>query len=100
MPNFQAGVQTLFNIRLRPILLKSASSIFIWYPNVPCYLFSVTDRDIKRTARRIVWEEMLINIRQATFCSLYVHFCRHFIHHVYICIHWMHTLLFSARGVI
>jgi hypothetical protein len=35
-------------------MLKSGASFFIWYSNIPCYLFSVSDRDIKQTARRIV----------------------------------------------
>jgi hypothetical protein len=50
----------MFHIMLRTILLKSAISFFISYPNVPCYLFWVSGADIKQTARRFffVWEEM------------------------------------------
>ena len=68
--NFQEHAQILFNIRLKPFLPKSAASFFIWYPNFPCYLFSVCDTDIKQTARRIVWDEMWGSIRQAAFSSL------------------------------
>jgi hypothetical protein len=88
MPNFQASAQILFNIRLRPILLRSAASFIIWYPNVPCFWFWFSDTDIKQTARRIVWEEMcssdklhsLRSLLQALHTkyrhlySLYVHF--------------------------
>jgi hypothetical protein len=100
MPIFQARARIIFHIRSKPILLKSAASFFIWYPNVPCSLFSVSGTDIKQTARRIVWEEMSVSIRQATFRSVYVHCCRHFTNQVNIWIYFMHTLLVSARCVL
>jgi len=60
----------------------------------------VSDRDIKKTARRVVLEEMSVNIRQATFRSVYVNCFRHFPYRAYICIHCMHTLLMSALCVL
>lgn len=56
MPNFQVHARYLFHIRLRTILLKSAASFSIRYPNVPCYFFCVNDTEIKQTARRIIWQ--------------------------------------------
>jgi hypothetical protein len=73
VPNFQTRAQIIFHIMVRPFLLKSAAPFFILLFNVHCYLFSVSDTDIKQTARRNVWEEMWGSIRQATFCSIYVH---------------------------
>lgn len=39
-------------------MLKSTASLFIWYRNVPSYLFWVSGRDKEQIARRNVWEEM------------------------------------------
>jgi len=38
--SFQASVQTLFDIRLRPISLKFPSSISLLSPNIPTYIYS------------------------------------------------------------
>jgi hypothetical protein len=87
----------IFNIRLGLILLKSAVSFSIWYPNFPCYLFSFSDSDFKQIARRIIWKEMSVNIRQATLFSAYVHCCMDFTHQVDICTLFVNTLQISAR---
>jgi len=58
MPIFQASKQIIFNFRSKPIMLKSTASLFIWYRNVPSYLFWVSGRDKEQIARRNVWEEM------------------------------------------
>jgi len=55
VPNIKALAQVIFHIKLRPILLKSVGSFFICYPMDPCYLLSVCDKDIKQTARIIVF---------------------------------------------
>jgi len=87
---------------LRPIMHKSGASFFIWYPIVPCYLFWDSDRDIKQTARKSVWEEMWVIIRQAACCCLYTYFrfCRHFTHQMDTCSHCMHTVLIHLRCVL
>jgi len=64
------------------------------------YLFSVSDRNIKHTSRRIVWEEMSVRVTQATFCPVYIHCCRHFTHQMDIVFHFMHTVLISALCVL
>jgi hypothetical protein len=100
--NFQTGGQILFLIMLRPILLKSVASFFIWYLIVPCYLFWDSDTDVKQTTRKSVQEEMWVNIRQAACCCVYtyVHCCRHFTHQMDSCGHYMHTVLIYVRCVL
>jgi hypothetical protein len=79
MPNFQARSQLLFHIMLRTILIKSVASFFIWYPNVSCYLFWVSDTDMKQTARRLIfliWELIWSSRIKVAFYIVHVQCCQ------------------------
>jgi len=61
-------------------------------------LVTQTLSKLHREFSLLIWEEMSVSIRQATFYSLYVHCCRQFTTHVNIWILCMHTVLNSARS--
>jgi len=48
VPNFLERVHILFRVLLRAILCKSIVSLFIWYPNAPSYLISISDKSLSK----------------------------------------------------
>jgi len=60
----------------------------------------VNGKDIMQNERRNIWEDMSVNIKQGTFCSVHVHCCRQFTYQVNMFIHIMHTaLIIKLRSI-
>ena len=82
-----------------PYSLKTARDLIVTFKS----LFTSYVQNIKVLGQiifHIKLKQFYLNVSQhqtAAFRSVYVHCCRHFTHQVDICIHFMHTVLNSAR---